>query len=430
MNFIKGLSITGGTTVLITIIAFLNNVIVTNQIGADGRGKYVIITNIILLFSLLLGEGIKRSNTILVGNDRSNLSKLISQTLVYGIFLSILFLAAFVLKSYWMFLIPNLSSQLIILALIITLFTILWRATQALFLGLEKIYEFNLLQILTIALTFLINLVGIFFFDFELLQIVYTITFSTIITFILGIIKLKAKISIKDFDYSIFKSSTVSISTKSTLSALQNFATLKGDLFLINFFLSSASAGIYSIALVFSEILQKIPNIAGPLIVSRSANSSHKNTEEITSRLFKTTLYLDLIIAIILVLLGKLIIVSLFGNEFEESYLVLLFLLPALIFYGPGTILHAFFMGKGYPKFMLWCNGSIAIINISLNILLIPKYGFMVAGIISSFSYTLWTLIYIYYFVTNTSQDFSKLFLVNNDDITIIRNIYIKKKTL
>jgi len=430
MNFIKGLSITSGTTVLITIIAFLNNVIVTRQIGADGRGKYVVISNIILMFALLFGEGIIRSNTLLVGNSKSNLSKLISQTLVYGILLFIVFLIIFFLKAYWLFLIPNLSNHLIIFALIITLFTILWRAIQALFLGVEKIYEFSFLQILTIGLTFLINLIGILLLNFGLSQIIYTMAFSTIVTLFFGIFMLKAKINLIDFDYSVLKISTISISAKSTLSALQNFATLKGDIFLINFIISSASAGIYSVALVFTEILQKIPNIAGALLFSRSANNIHKNTEEIAGRLFKITLYIDIIISILLIFIGKELIVWLFGNEFKESYFVLLLLLPALVFYGPGSILHAYFMGKGYPKFMLWCNGIIAALNISFNIVLIPIYGIKVAGIISSLSYTLWTLFYMTYFIKNTSQGFKSLFLVNIEDIRAIQKIFIIKNSL
>ena len=92
MNFVKGVSITGLTTFLISIIAFLNNVIVTRQIGPEGRGQYSVLTNLIMFMTLILGEGIRRSNTILVGRNVNDVKKIININILYGILVTFMML--------------------------------------------------------------------------------------------------------------------------------------------------------------------------------------------------------------------------------------------------------------------------------------------------------------------------------------------------
>ena len=428
MSFLKGVSLTGITTLIVTFVAFFNNVIVTRQIGPDGRGKYVLISNIILFLTLVLGEGIRRTNTILIGNNKKDLPKLITQTIFFGLFLTIVFLLIFLLKDYWVYLIPNLSGKLILITLLAGLFVILWRAFQALFLGLEKMVEYNFLQLFTIVLTFLINVIGIYFFNFQLLEIVITILVSSLCTFILSVISLNSKISFKDFDIKLFREKSTSLTVKSTISGIENFITLKSNIYIINFFLTSAATGIFSIAILFTEVLQKFPNVAGPLIVSRSANKEYQNTHEITSQLFRVVLIMNIIVAILLFTFGEAIIVLLFGESFSQSYEVLLLLLPALIFYGPGTLIHAYFMGDGYPRFMLYINGGVALFCFVGNVIFVPQYGIAAAGIVSSVSYCLWTILYVYAYSVRISLPVMKIIIPTSRDVKIIYNRIFRGK--
>ena len=420
MNFLKGFTITGFSTILITLVAFFNNVIVTRQIGADGRGKYVVISNIIVILSLLLGEGIRRTNTLLISEDKRNLAKLVVQTLIYAFVISVLFLLFYFIDSIWKTIFPNITDNLFFITLVITVIIILWRAFQAIFLGLGKIIEFNMLQIISTVTIFLINLVGIYFFNFGLLHVVLATLAGAVISFFLSLVLLNIKISRQDFSYDFFKKKSSKLSAKSTLSAIEIYLTLKVDVFIINFFLNSAMAGIYSIALIFTEMFQKIPNIAGPLLITKSANDKTRSSEYITARIFRIVLAFDIVASLLLVIIGKDLIVFLFRNEFEYSYYVLLFLLPAIVLYGPGTIIHAYFMGKGFPIKSLIINGIVALLNIFANIILIPVYGIIVAAIISSITYSLWTLLFLVYFRNVSNIPYQKILILQMEDISDI----------
>ena len=67
MRFFKAFYITGFITGIVTLLAFVNNVILTRYLGPEGRGEYSIVANLILILALIFGEGIRRSNIIAVG---------------------------------------------------------------------------------------------------------------------------------------------------------------------------------------------------------------------------------------------------------------------------------------------------------------------------------------------------------------------------
>ena len=92
MNFFKSFSLTFSSTILVTLFGILNNIIITRQLGPSGRGEYSVIMTFILLAALLLGEGIKRSNTILIGKDRSYYISLVKNTIYYSVFITAILL--------------------------------------------------------------------------------------------------------------------------------------------------------------------------------------------------------------------------------------------------------------------------------------------------------------------------------------------------
>jgi len=174
-------------------------------------------------------------------------------------------------------------------------------------------------------------------------------------------------------------------------------------------------------------MLQKIPNIAGPLLITKAANDKTNSSENTTARIFRIVLAFDILVAIVLFLIGRELILFLFESEFEYSYTILLFLLPAIILYGPGTIIHAYFMGKGFPKESLIINGIVAVLNITSNIIFIPIYGIVASAIISSVTYSLWTVLYIVYFKNVSNQSYNKIVMIQHEDI---QDIYKSIKLL
>lgn len=425
MNFLKGFSLTALASLVITVVAFVNNLIITRQIGPEGRGQYSVLYSLVLLLSLLFGEGIRRSNTIFVGKNKNTLNFLVIQTIVYSILIGAILILVLNTFSVWKEFLPGISKHLILITLIIAAFTILSQALQALFLGLENIYFFNLLQFLTLAAVLVINFFGVYFFNFGLEEVIYSLLIGTFFSVTVGLFKLNPKFSKVKFK-NFFEGGFLALSSKSTFAALLIFVMLRSDIFLVNYFLGPVQAGLYNIAALFSEIIQKLPNVAGPLLISKSVNSSIEKSTAFTAQLVRIIILINLIVIIILYLIGYNLIVFLFKIEFAQSYDVLVFYLPGILAIGPGSIIYSFFMSQSFPPKIFLINGSMSLVNFILNIFLIPKYGIIAAASISSLSYFGWSLLYMVYFHKYTKVRYLDLIFVKKTDFAYLINYYFR----
>lgn len=428
MNFVKSFFITSSTTITITVISFINNVVVTRHLGPEGRGIYTVISNLTLFFCLLFGEGIRRSNAVIVGKSIENLGKLFRFLLVHSLFLIILFSLIFSLAPSFSHLLPNITSTHLLFGLSIALFTIFWQSVQALLLGLQNIISFNLMFLVQTITIFCLNLLGVFIFNFDVNGFILSLFISAILTSLSGYFFLKKYHRFKKINSSPILGEYIKVGLKSLVSSFSMFLTLRGDIFLINFFLNPVQAGLYSVAVLFSEIVQKIPNVIGPLIISKTVVDFSNKPAMNTVRLVRVVFVFNLFVICILFFAGDLIIDFLFGVTFKKAYAPLEFLLPALFFIAPGGIIHAYLIGRAYPKAIVIINVLVASLNICLNIIFIPQFGIIAAASISSITYFLWTCSMIVYLKNQSGFSFNQIFLIRKEDVNyILKSVRIKK---
>ncbi|MDZ7765240.1 MAG: oligosaccharide flippase family protein [Melioribacteraceae bacterium] len=290
MNFLRAFYITGATTVFVTLIGFLNNIVLTRYLGPEGRGQYSILINLMTLLYLLFGEGIRRTNTIIIGNDKNQLNYTLLLSIKYFILVSILFLIAYYFNPLWIDLLPNINIKLILITLMASAATILWRSLQSIFLGYKLIGDYNILQLFYTSAVFLINLVIIYILNLDLFAIVWNLVIISLIIIFIGVWKLKKILTEKSHTKNQSENKTISLAVKATVASIAMFMFLKGDLFIVNYFLDASITGIYSISLVFVDLLQKLPLVLGPLILAKSANKEFSANLDEFARLFRILL--------------------------------------------------------------------------------------------------------------------------------------------
>ena len=158
--------------------------------------------------------------------------------------------------------------------------------------------------------------------------------------------------------------------------------------------------GIYSVALAISTsssiILFSINSIAAPKF---SKLFSSRNMEEFKSfvKLSSRLIFWFSLPIIMFIIINSEFLLGIFGNEFKNGKLVLLILLF-------GQFINILCGSVGYILMMtnkqnLLLNIIIfsAILNIILNIILIPIYGIMGAAVASTISMICWNLIAMIY---------------------------------
>jgi O-antigen/teichoic acid export membrane protein len=420
MNFFKAFYLTGVTSVLVTIIAFFNNIIITRYLGTAGRGKYSIILNSVVILALVFGEGIRRSNIIRVVYFRKKIFQLVKKNLTY--FFSLTF---GLLVIYFGF--SNLSSKIlrinekyILLIILATVLNILWRLFQAIFLGLEDYKNYNFVQFIYTSLIFIVNIFIVFIFHFSLFEIIINIIFISVIIVFLEIIKL-SKIKVNNVEIKSPPESN-NLILRATIASILGFILLKGDIFLVNYYLKDSITGIYSITLVITDLFQRLPLVLGPIVIARSASRNLDEELLKIAKMSRVLVAINILAVVFMIFFGRWLIVFLFSDKFVQSFDLLIYILPALIVFASGHIINAFFMGRGFPNFLILNNFVFAGLDLLLNILFIPKFGVKTAAISCSVSYTLWALSFIFYFILKYKIGFKDMFIVKKEDIILIKN--------
>ncbi len=419
MNFFRAFYITGATSVLVTIIAFFNNVIVTRFLGPEKRGKYSIAINIVMIFALILGEGLRRGNVILVGKEKLSVSKVVNRTFVYVLLLALLFSMIIFFQDNFLESLLKIEPRLIILALYLTVLLIFWRSLQSIFLGLEDYKRFNLIQFIYTLLIFIFNLFVIFIYKGSLNEIILSFLFSSIVIVFLSLFWIK-QLNVNGEEKR--KNEADNLILKATIASVFGFILLKGDIFFVNYFTNSTNTGIYSITLVVTELFQKLPLILGPIVISRSANKNEKLEIINVSKLSRVLAFINFLAALFVLLFGKEIIIFFFSNKFSTSYDLLVFILPSLLFFSSGHIINAFFMGRGFPKIVVVNAVVFSTLNIALNFFLIPKYGTQAAAFNCSLSYLLWSFSFIFYFSNKYKISLLDMLIINKQDVYEIKS--------
>lgn len=180
---------------------------------------------------------------------------------------------------------------------------------------------------------------------------------------------------------------------------LINMINLQADVALLGYFLNATNVGYYSAATGLSKFFLVIPQAIQT--VSYPATSeywSKKNMPGLQKMLDKSMRYSALALmpaGLAIGLFAEDMVVSIYGQGFQQSAIPLQILLIGTVIFGVGcTSIGGLLAGINRPDLSLKAAGISAAINVMLNIVLIPKLGISGAAIATCTSLITMTLIF------------------------------------
>jgi O-antigen/teichoic acid export membrane protein len=195
------------------------------------------------------------------------------------------------------------------------------------------------------------------------------------------------------------------------------------DILIISYFLPAASVGFYVAAVTIAEIIWKVPDAIGTVLLPKVAKMGADSARELTPAVSRIAFLLVSLMAIFLVLFSQKIIVLFFGKEFQPSNIALLILLPGMISLTVWKIIATDLIAEGYPaEYSLTAMVSL-IATIVLNLLLVPKYGIGGAAFAATVAYMSATIAIICIYTQFTKISFIKLFVPSSTDLSIYRGM-------
>lgn len=188
------------------------------------------------------------------------------------------------------------------------------------------------------------------------------------------------------------------------------------DIILLGYFKNTDLAGIYSSVSRISQLvlfgLTAVNIITAPLISEFYVQNKLKKLQEMVSFSALLTLFLTFPVIIVIAIITPFIL-NIFGSEFIVGSTALrIILIGQLINAFSGSIAFLMTMTK-YHKESLYILSIAAILNLTLNILLIPMFGLEGAAATTAITTTFWNLTMYFYIKRKLKIDSSILGFLN-----------------
>ncbi|MEM4782014.1 MAG: oligosaccharide flippase family protein [Halalkalicoccus sp.] len=163
------------------------------------------------------------------------------------------------------------------------------------------------------------------------------------------------------------------------------------DILLLQPLAGSEQTGYYKAALVVAEFLWFAPFAVQLLLLQSSsqlwATNQIRRITELASRVTRYTLLLTLLLMIGIAVLAGDFVTLYYGPEFAPAVVPLLLLLPGAFGFAIVRPILAIGQGRGELRVLIAATGVAALINLGLNIVLIPLYGMYGAAVATSIGY-------------------------------------------
>lgn len=165
------------------------------------------------------------------------------------------------------------------------------------------------------------------------------------------------------------------------------------DILLLQPLAGSQATGYYKAALVIAELLWFLPQVFQSLLVHSSSeiwyNQNDSEVTEFATRITRYTLISTLLLVIGIAALSDPFVPYYYGGNFNESIGPLLILLPGALSFALARPILSISQGKGNLKPLIAATGFASLVNVLLNLALIPRWGIYGAGMATSVGYGL-----------------------------------------
>ena len=389
MSFLRGFSLNAVSTGLVFAIGLANQWLLANHLDKASYGllgKWIIY---VVFGAMLFGEWLRRGSTYVVGRQeagaaaRDNALLCCLALLAGGIALAhagagtMARVLGPVTLAWW----PLLAA--------LPALVVLQRAGQAVLLGLDRIRPYAAVPILFISVYLAGNAALLLAGQ---LRLEHTLVLFAGAAGLAGLATLAFLVRSGPFTWGDRKilRRTLAVGWRGAASTVLIFLLLKSDLFLVGHYLGDAAAGSYRVAAVFAEMMQRVPDIAGAVLLAKVVRD--QDEDRLSLQVARGILLFSLAAALVLLIAGKALIGWLFP-AYPESFLPLAWMLPGLVFLGLGSVCNTRLAGQGYPAITLWAAGAAFALNLALNTYLIPTLGLQGAALSTSIAYAAWAFL-------------------------------------
>jgi len=426
-KFTKDVTFTFITKVITLLLGLAITIVIARILGPEKKGIYslaILIPSLLITFTDL---GVGPATVFHISKKKYPLKQILGNNIIFSILVGIfsIFIGLVIISIFGNTFFAGIKKEYLFLALLLAPPQLLLIYTVSVLWGTQKIKEYNLIHILRTFIFFVLIGILLLKFHFEIKAIIITQIISFLVAEILLFFWAKTKtggISFK-FNKLYFKDS-LKYGSKVYIANLFSFLHYRIDIFLINIFINPLAVGFYSIAVAIAEKFWLITNSMAIAFFPRvSSETNQKRLKEFTPLVYRNILFITLLGVIFLLLISRWIIILLFSEAYLNSVQPFNILLIGIIAISGWNILANDLMGRGKPEINTYISAGSVILNIILNIFLIPKFGIIGAAWATTISYTILNLITVVVYVKISGNKIRDVLFLKKSDLKLYKNL-------
>jgi O-antigen/teichoic acid export membrane protein len=191
---------------------------------------------------------------------------------------------------------------------------------------------------------------------------------------------------------------------------------LRADAFIVNAALGVRATGVYSVTAGLAETLWYVPNAMGTVMFSRAVGAAG-DAARVAAVLTRTTIAVAVAMAIPAFALGPRLVRIVYGSQFTDAGVALRYILPGIVAYSVVAVQSRYIVGRGRPGTSTLIMVAGMVVNISANLVLVPRLGIIGASISSSLSYTLTAAVMLAVFLRLSGLGLREALILRRADV-------------
>jgi O-antigen/teichoic acid export membrane protein len=204
------------------------------------------------------------------------------------------------------------------------------------------------------------------------------------------------------------------------------FLNYRLDLFILAAFASRADVGRYSLAVSLTLLAWLAPSAIGQVLLPRTASLDSQaatgavtrlEADEAVARVIRHTVLLQVPTAIVVAVLLLVGVPLIYGGAFHETIALGFWLLPGVLIASVAKVVSPVVTGRGYPIYSVY-NVLITVpVTLILYFVMIPWLGATGAAVASSASYSLTTVLAMYFYRRVTGNSIRSALVPTRGDV-------------
>lgn len=385
----KRLLTTSAVDVYALVVGMISLAVTARLLGAEGRGLFVVGTSLAALFGSLMGLSVERVLIFRAAGSKSiDWPRIFAELLLFWIFAAVC-VPLILLPLYWLgksYLFPSVTAAIFLVVLLLSIL-IIWHQLQlALLLVSDRIAVFNRSKLAGATATAALVILFVWPLNGGALGAIWGVLLGRLVEVAWGLAGTRDFLALPrrtDLD-GLF--GLVAQGLKLHINTVANVLRTNADVLMLNAFLGPAASGLFQLSSRLIDFMMIIPSAASRLFQGQIVSLGPAGYWPAQKRLMARVFVLLLAGSMFAYILAPGLVPLVFGVEFSVSALYFQWLLPIAFGKAYGVMMATQAIARGY----LWLSSAVgisaAILNIVLNLLLIPRFqieGAVVATVIS-----------------------------------------------